>query len=161
MQRYCCNGMHVTVAAIDQGVVRAPCKCLRLAMVSAALRLNSRAHAKCHETKNTVAVHRSSTESNVQPCRFVAPRRRAIWADFAARGRTEISLQRATLDSASAARSRCIIRPWRRPATHPPPPSQRSLMTNIITPSTNKFKKIQRGRGTRPQPKTDLMQKER
>ena len=31
------------------------------------------------------------------------------------------SLQRATLDSVSAARSRCIIRPWRRSATPPPP----------------------------------------
>ena len=38
---------------------------------------------------------------------FVAPQERAIGAGFAAQGRTELSLQRAALDSASAARRRC------------------------------------------------------
>ena len=89
--------------------------------------------------KNLVAVHRSSIESNVPHYRFVASRRRAIGVDFAARGRTEISLQSATLDSASAARSRCIIRP-RRPAMPTPHPNTLEGQKSI-TPSRNKFKK--------------------
>ena len=88
------RNQHITAASGSDGSFQHPHHCHQLFSIRDRLSQNFKTQI--------VAAHRSSTESNAQHLKG-----EPLGPDFAAQGHTEISLQRATLDSASAARSRC------------------------------------------------------
>ena len=88
------RNQHITAASGSDGSFQHPHHCHQLLSIRDRLSQNFKTQI--------VAAHRSSTESNAQRLKG-----EPLGPEFAAQGRTEISLHRATLDSASAARSRC------------------------------------------------------
>ena len=85
---------------------QAPGECLRLVLMSAAHCPNGVTFQVPATILYRSAVKHMTTAPHDQ---FVAPQERTIGAGFAAQGRTGQSLQRAALDSASAARCRCLL----------------------------------------------------